>query len=398
MTNELKPSIYDINAPLLRARGYRVHPIGPGTKEPQCWVPSLNQYQNMSAWNDPRCRPITSSQPDAGVGMVTGEQEDGAHIFGIDFDDDEISLRAAEIFPDTIEKFGNRGSTKFYRWPMEVKSRDFRVGSKLVQVLGAGKQTVVPPSVHMDTHKPYTFGGDWNLYTCGPADIPLAPTNYIELIEDLLRPYGYEREPEKPQFNGNDRAADEDNPFRQLNQRALDNLDKWVPELGLYKCHRQRGPHLSYAAVATWRPSTEGNPLEKRKCNLKITSKKGIKDFGTGEGFSSVDLVMRARNCERAEAFEWLSERLADKNGPNIDFDALIDNRSEPTGDPSGSKSPPGDELPPKLSEKKYRFKLINFWDMRPGLNERPYLIDELIPTEGLVVVWGPLPRLVPVA
>ena len=30
-----EPSVYDLNAPRLRERGYYVHPVGPGTKEPQ---------------------------------------------------------------------------------------------------------------------------------------------------------------------------------------------------------------------------------------------------------------------------------------------------------------------------------------------------------------------------
>src|SRR5262249_14230996 len=42
-----------------------------------------------------------------------------------------------------------------------------------------------------------------------------------------------------------------------------------------------------------------------------------------------------------------------------------------------------------KPKVKKYRFKLVPFWEMRPGV-ERPYLVDELIPTKGIVVVWGP--------
>jgi len=36
----------------------------------------------------------------------------------------------------------------------------------------------------------------------------------------------------------------------------------------------------------------------------------------------------------------------------------------------------------------KYRFRLISFQDMRPGL-EPIYLVDELIPSAGLVLIWG---------
>ena len=39
-------------------------------------------------------------------------------------------------------------------------------------------------------------------------------------------------------------------------------------------------------------------------------------------------------------------------------------------------------------SERKLRFRLIKFQDMRPGL-EPVYLVDELMPSAGLVLVWG---------
>src|SRR5262249_52668482 len=55
----------------------------------------------------------------------------------------------------------------------------------------------------------------------------------------------------------------------------------------------------------------------------------------------------------------------------------------------STEKSPhnsPNEEAP--NSEKHYRFKLVPFSGMRPGL-EQLYLVDELIPATGLVDIWG---------
>jgi AAA domain len=40
--------------------------------------------------------------------------------------------------------------------------------------------------------------------------------------------------------------------------------------------------------------------------------------------------------------------------------------------------------------EKKYRFKFTPSWELRPGAAEVPYLIDELIPSKGIVLLWGP--------
>jgi AAA domain len=49
-------------------------------------------------------------------------------------------------------------------------------------------------------------------------------------------------------------------------------------------------------------------------------------------------------------------------------------------------EAPP--EEPESDGEPKLRFRLIKFQDMRPGL-EPAYLVDELMPSAGLVLVWG---------
>jgi AAA domain/Bifunctional DNA primase/polymerase, N-terminal len=46
------------------------------------------------------------------------------------------------------------------------------------------------------------------------------------------------------------------------------------------------------------------------------------------------------------------------------------------------------EQVAPGNGERKLRFRLIKFQDMRPGL-EPAYLVDELIPSAGLVLVWG---------
>jgi hypothetical protein len=130
---------------------------------------------------------------------------------------------------------------------------------------------------------------------------------------------------------------------------------------------------MNYEAIAIWRDSK--NPLEQRKTNLKI-SPKGIVDFGTDKGYSPLDLVMAARNCDLNEAFNWLAAKL----GPG-------------TAAPVGAQVvdlPPHPDAPSLAPEQPrgYRFKLVGFNDMKPGL-EQLYLVDELIPVAGLVDIWG---------
>src|SRR5262245_18676155 len=101
--------------------------------------------------------------------------------------------------------------------------------------------------------------------------------------------------------------------------------------LNLYSCRRGRG-FQNYEAIAIWRPSQ--NPLEERRANLKISSK-GIVDFGTGKGYSPLDLVMAARLCTLNEAFDWLTTQLTDApaGARVIDFE-LAKPSSKPVGEP----------------------------------------------------------------
>jgi hypothetical protein len=60
------------------------------------------------------------------------------------------------------------------------------------------------------------------------------------------------------------------------------------------------------------------------------------------------------------------------------DTEAGTKHSKEKTEEPKSGDSPPH----------KYRFKLMSFCDLKPGL-EPLYLVDELIPVAGLVDVWG---------
>ena len=85
-----------------------------------------------------------------------------------------------------------------------------------------------------------------------------------------------------------------------------------MPALDLYGLERARS---GYAAVPTWRGSSTGRPIEKRKKNLSIQPG-GIKDFGTGDTFSALDLVVQARGGDLADALTWLRDRLGFDDRP----------------------------------------------------------------------------------
>src|SRR5262249_6343597 len=68
--------------------------------------------------------------------------------------------------------------------------------------------------------------------------------------------------------------------------------------------------------------------------------------------------------------------------------DAAAEDAAHSTAETPHGNSNASEETPHTDGEKHYRFKLVPFAGMRPGL-EQLYLVDELIPVTGLVDIWG---------
>jgi hypothetical protein len=378
----MEPSAYDLNAPKLLELGYRVLCIGPGTKKPRHYSLHSKKYWDTYRWNDPQRPPDKPPQPGAGIGILLGEQADGTWIVALDFDNDDAAMAATEVFPGTVQKAGARGYTPIYRSSTPVESRDFRIdGAVAVQVLSGGKQTVIPPTLHPTTGRAYTWESKWTLYNARPSELTELPADYVERIERILRPLGYQ--PEAPRQGNGHAGGESESPFRDLNNRALANLAAWVPELGLYGLRQQTTS--SYRSVASFRPSSTDRPARERKLNLSISSANGIKDFGTGIGYTPINLVMAVRSCERAQAIAWLDEHLS-KGGPEIDFETLAgtpgdDKEAEPEQAPEAEDAS-GRPAPPAM--------LGDVWHYGdPAQPQMPMLVPEFLPQKGYGYLGG---------
>src|SRR5215813_399610 len=299
-------SVFDDYAPLYRATGFRVVPIAPNTKYPGVHQ-GFGSYIALVGWPTSN---IADPQPGAGVGLICGESLVAADI---DSDDEALGVELIDAITDgngtIITKIGKRGQTLLLQPPPGVKvcSRKFLInGATAFEMLAEGRQTVLPPTIHPDLKAPYRWGNGATPLNAVLGDIAVLRSDWEERVEAVLVKHGYEPEPPKSE----QRTFDETSPFFQINRQAITRLDEWVEQLGLCECARKRGP-MNYDAIAIWRDSK--NPLGQRKTNLKISSK-GITDFGTGQGYSPLDLVMAARNCDLNEAFNWLAAKL----GPGI--------------------------------------------------------------------------------
>ena len=213
-----------------------------------------------------------------------------------------ITAAILALLPETsIKKRGARGETLFFYCPAIDESKKWLIdGRTIVELIGPGRQTVLPPTIHPDTGEPYTWTGSETLENVAPDQLPALAVDIVDQISAALMPFGYR--PDAPARA----AGDEDSPHRQLNDMALANLAAWVPQLGLYRCRPARG---GYEAVPMWRPSTTGRAPEKRHLNLKIVLT-GIRDFGADQGYTPLDLVMAALCCDLDAAWQYLSERL----------------------------------------------------------------------------------------
>lgn len=316
-------------------------------------------WRGMSKWQ--RYRDSTPSQfelglwsqwPNANIGLLMGTvARKDLHVVVLDFDAKDPDaldtlLRAAPASP--MVKRGQKGESRFYLAPKTLKttSYDGPDGRLIDRLTGFDtRQTVVPPSVHPDTGQPY-------MWLAGPVradELPVLTDEDIEALEEALEQCGWEtggraihnRASRLRSDAPND--IDPDDIWSETKAAALGNLDAWVPALNLYGLRPARG---GYEAVATWRASCSGRNIADRKRNLSI-QRDGIKDFGTNDTYSAIDLVMSAKDCDQAEATDWLRVQLGLKDdgvvialGGGASFVQILDNSEDDLPEPLRVKAP----------------------------------------------------------
>jgi hypothetical protein len=310
-TSDLQPLGFTV-LPLIPANA----PHGAKGKAPGEF--KANHWSGMSRWQrfrdvgpDAFTLGLWNRWPDANAGIVLGTHAgDDTYVVALDFDasDPDVLDDLLRVAPaSSMVKRGQKGETRFYRAAKSLRSKPYDgPDGRLLDVLTGydTRQTVVPPSIHPATGQPYV----WLRGPVPVTDLPVLTEADMEALEEALEGAGWVRggrRADRPVTAGPVEIDDSD-PFSVAKSAALANLNKWVPALDLYDLRPARG---GYEAVATWRPSSSGRPLEQRKRNLSIQAN-GIKDFGTNETYSAIDLVMVALDLDEGDALLWLEERL----------------------------------------------------------------------------------------
>lgn len=162
------------------------------------------------------------------IGLCLGPAS-GLMAVDIDTDDAELLRKIEKIIPDSpVKKRGKKGYTAFYIYDGQT-SCSFKKGDAGIDILSAGRQTVLPPSVH-----PSGILYEWitkaTLLNFDKDKLPRISENHIEQLRLLFKPE-VKKVPTKPISSRRDSEKDEV-------ESALDLIDPdesyemWV-EIGL---------------------------------------------------------------------------------------------------------------------------------------------------------------------
>lgn len=342
----------------LIAHGYRV--VACDGKEP-CGLGWSN-----SRWSAEQMAGLARLYPHGqNTGLLCGE------LVGLDIDAPDLEtseaiismvteLRGVEAAPYRI----GRAPKRLYAFRASAPRRKLATGAYLiggqkcqVEVLGIGQQFVAY-GTHPETNRQY----EW--FNGSPAETPLAdlPEIHTDEIDALIvRAEAYLagrgaliKRGSKSPANDNDKPvhACSDHPWSALNQRAYEDLDAWVPQLGLESLKRY---HAGYHAVASFRPSNSAT-VKKRGRALNIQPE-GICDYAdSNKGYSPIDLVGVCLGLQPHEAVDWLKGCVGepDDGTPLVDTSKLKPKAAD-------------NDVTLTASEPKSRFNVTWFDDIEEG-------------------------------
>lgn len=174
----------------LISMAYSPIPIKPGEKRPA--IERWQQYCEVVA-SPQQLEEWAATIPGHGYGIACGR------VIAVDIDsDDEGVLRCVgNVLPATrVGKRGSKGWTLFYQNPhgeptARINDRPGKQAQRLVDVLGRGAQTVIPPTMHPKTGRPYTWGGEATLLNTPLHALPVFPAGGVELIRQALIAAGF---------------------------------------------------------------------------------------------------------------------------------------------------------------------------------------------------------------
>lgn len=171
------------------AVGLSALPEKPGEKKPA--IANWTSYQANPPSKDRRAEWL-SRYSNCGIGINLGTQvADGEQIAAIDADDDIWVRPLRGVFGnEACAKRGKKGATFFVRVPKseKVKSTVLKAveGFGGIDILSGGRQTVLPPSIHPNTGKPYKWLGQ-PLHEVPLDELPLVDKRFLGVLATAIK-------------------------------------------------------------------------------------------------------------------------------------------------------------------------------------------------------------------
>ena len=170
---------------------------GVGGRYLECWQRFCREQADeaqIAAW-------IAAAEPDAGISLACGF----GGVIAIDVDNPRAYGAVREVFGSLRppSKVGRKGVTAFFCAKGEpIASRKFlerrnERGQQfpLVEILGAGNKTTLPPSIHPETLKSYQWRNASLEKVRRPRDLPVLTQYHVAQLEAALAPL---MEPKRP--------------------------------------------------------------------------------------------------------------------------------------------------------------------------------------------------------
>ena len=178
--------------------GYSPVPITPGHKGPT-HLSGWQRFSNIARATEKEMEDLLERFSDYGIGLCAGPAS-GLVFLDIDADESEFpefgGLVRSVIEASPVERLGRKGFAAFYRGiGRDIPSTGFDICNKdgevrrLYDVIAAGKQLVIPPTIHPETKQPYQWLTRDNPIHLKMDDYPILTTAMLEQLQDAAADY-----------------------------------------------------------------------------------------------------------------------------------------------------------------------------------------------------------------
>lgn len=150
-------------------------------------IPLLGKRPVVDNWPlwEPDAYEIDSYGDLYNIGVLCGARN---NIVALDFDNlPELHKKIQALIPQSpVRKKGAKGETWFFSYNGEISRKWHSQGQCVVELLSDGRQTVIPPSIHPETDRGYTWTTVETLLSYDLVDLPLLPDNIEAIIESAI--------------------------------------------------------------------------------------------------------------------------------------------------------------------------------------------------------------------